>query len=73
MFMLMHEGCCTIKCGSMTCRNYDDTCVGGRILVINKKLITKQKKTLVGAILHKNLRSFSTKLIIGSIVRTTVK
>ena len=34
LLMLMHEGCCTIKCGSMTCWNYDGTCDGGRILVI---------------------------------------
>ena len=34
LMMLMHEGCCTIKCGSMTCWNYDGTCDGGRILVI---------------------------------------
>ena len=34
LLMLMHEGCCTIKCSSMTCRNYDGTCDGGRILVI---------------------------------------
>ena len=44
--MLMHEGCCTIKCGSMTCRNYDDTCVGGRILVMQCNVtITSHKRT----------------------------
>ena len=32
MLMLMHEGCGTIKCGSTTCRNYNGTCDGGRIL-----------------------------------------
>ena len=32
MLILMHEGCGTIKCGSTTCRNYDGTCDGGRIL-----------------------------------------
>ena len=32
MLMLMHVGCGTIKCGSTTCRNYDSTCDGGRIL-----------------------------------------
>ena len=34
MLVLMHERCCTIKCGSTTCRNYDGTCDGGRILVL---------------------------------------
>ena len=32
MLMLMHEGSGTMKCGSTTCRNYDGTCDGGRIL-----------------------------------------
>ena len=39
LLMLMHEGCCTIKCGSMTCRNYDGTCDGGRILEKEYKLV----------------------------------
>ena len=34
VLILMHEGCCTMKCGSTTCRNYDHTCDGGRILVM---------------------------------------
>ena len=29
---VVHEGCGTMKCGSTTCRNYDGTCDGGRIL-----------------------------------------
>ena len=33
LLMLMHEQCCIIKCGSTTCRNYNGTCDGGRILV----------------------------------------
>ena len=32
VLMLMHVGCRTMKCGSTTCRNYDGTCDGGRIL-----------------------------------------
>ena len=30
-----------MKCGSTTCRNYDGTCDGGRILEKQYKLVTK--------------------------------
>ena len=41
VLMLMHVGCRTMKCGSTTCRNYDGTCDGGRILEKEYKLVNK--------------------------------
>ena len=38
VLMLMHVGCRTMKCGSMTCRIYDGTCDGGQILEIESML-----------------------------------
>ena len=35
VLMLIHVRCRTMKCGSTTCRNYDGTCDGGRILECN--------------------------------------
>ena len=42
--MLMHVGCGTMICGSMTCRNYDGTCDGGRILGRKKKRTKKKEE-----------------------------
>ena len=56
MLMLMHEGCGTIKCGYTTCRNYDGTCDGGRILVTitSHKLSPKKKDWETGALQGKS-------------------
>ena len=58
MLMLMHVGCGTIKCGSTTCRNYDGTCDGGRILVIititSHKRIEKKNDWETGALQGKS-------------------
>ena len=33
--ILMHEGCCTVNCGSTTCGNYNGLVMAVRFLVIN--------------------------------------
>ena len=47
VLMLMHEGCCTIKCGSTMCRNYDGTCDGGRILGVHGNQNKEKKRWLL--------------------------
>ena len=59
MLMLMHEGCDAVKCGSTTCRNYNGTCDGGRILVIQYKSTNQSLNQLAKTLTFKQLKRSS--------------